>query len=351
MSVQGLAYFDTADAPYFFGRERLVAQLVARSVGARLLAVVGASGSGKSSVIRAGLVDAIRAGVLPGSEHWRVVLTTPTQPPPDIGSDTRTLLVVDQFEELFTARSQTEQEEYTNWLSRAAAEADVTVVVAVRSDYYPQAVDYRPVADLFTANTVLVGEMAPDELRQAIELPAAKAGLELEPGLAEIIADDIAGEPGGLPLMSTALLSLWQHREGRRLTVAAYREIGGVHTAVARLAETAYGQLSTSQQLVARRTLLRLAETGEGGQPVRRRVSVAEVAPEGDADARAVLDLLAARRLLTVSETHAEVAHEALLREWPRLRGWLDEDEAGRRLRRHLAPASAALQRSLPLCR
>jgi WD40 repeat protein/DNA-binding SARP family transcriptional activator len=338
---KGLAFFDVDDAPYFFGRERLVAQLVARLVDTHLLAVVGGSGSGKSSVVRAGLVAAIRAGVLPGSDRWDTVLTTPTQPPTDpAATGTRTLLVVDQFEELFTALSPTQQEEYADWLAGVAARDDVTVVVAVRSDYYAQATAHPRLSDLLAANTVLVGEMSSDELRQAIDLPAAAAGLELEPGLAETVVGDVVGEPGVLPLMSTALLSLWERRDGRQLPLAAYHELGGVHAAVSRLAEAAYGQLTPNQQSVARRILLRMAETGESGEPVRRRVPIAEVAPDGDADARAVLDTLAARRLLTVSETHAEVAHEALLREWPRLRGWLDEDEAGRQLRRHLAPAA-----------
>jgi DNA-binding SARP family transcriptional activator len=344
---KGLAFFDVEDAPYFFGRERLVAHLVARLVDARVLAVVGASGSGKSSVVRAGLVAAVRAGMLPGSERWPTVLTTPTQALTDLAAaGTRTVVVVDQFEEMFTVLSPTAREEYADWLADAAVRDDVTVVVVVRSDYYAQAAAYPRVSDLLAANTALVGEMTSDELRQAIELPAAAAGLELEAALAEIIAGDVAGEPGGLPLMSTALLSLWERRDGRRLTLAAYRELGGVHTAVARLAETAYGQLTPSQQVVARRTLLRLAETGEGGAPVRRRVPIAEVAPDGDADSRTALDTLAARRLLTVSDSHAEVAHEALLREWPRLQNWLDEDEAGRKLRRHLAPAALGWQAS-----
>lgn len=345
---KGLAFFDVDDAPYFFGRERLVAQLVARLVDARFLAVVGASGSGKSSVVRAGLVAAVRAGVLPGSEQWRCAVTTPTRPFPDLtagqtGTDARTLLVVDQFEELFTALSPARQREYAEALTKVSGD-DVSVVVAVRSDYYGHATVHHGLADLLAANHVLVGEMTVDELMQAVELPAAAAGLDLEPGLAETVAGDVAGEPGGLPLMSTALLSLWERRDGRHLSLATYRELGGVRTAVARLAEAAYGGLTANQQAVARRTLLRLAETGDGGEPVRRRVPIAEVAPDGDNDARAVLDTLAARRLLTVSESHAEVAHEALLREWPRLRGWLDDDEAGRRLRRHLAPAALAWQ-------
>jgi hypothetical protein len=310
-------------------------------VDARILAVMGASGSGKSSVVRAGLVAALQAGMLPGSERWRTVLTTPTQQAPDLpATGTRTVLVVDQYEELFTALSPAQRAEYAGWLAGIATDHDVAVVVTVRSDYFAQAVGHEGVGDQLAANTVQVGEMTPDELRQAVERPAAAAGLELEPGLVDTIAADVAGEPGGLPLMSTALLSLWERRDGRRLTLASYREIGGVRTAVARLAETAYERLTPGQQSVTRRTLLRLAETGEGGEPVRRRAPIAEVAPDDDADARAVLETLAARRLLTVSETHAEVAHEALLREWPRLRDWLDDDEAGRRLRRHLAPAA-----------
>ncbi len=342
---KGLAFFDVGDAPYFFGRERLIAQLVARLVDAPLLAVVGASGSGKSSVVRAGLVAAVGAGTLPGSEQWHTVMTTPTQPPPELGTNgVRTLLVVDQFEELFTALPRARQESYVEWLMAAAGGDDVSVVVAVRSDYFGHASAHPGLADLLAANTVLVGEMSPAELMQAVELPAVAAGLELDPGLAEAVAGDVAGQPGALPLMSTALLSLWERREGRRLSLAAYRELGGVRTAVAQLAETAYERLTAPQRVGARRIMLRLADVGEGGVPVRRRVSLPELAPDGDHDARVVLDTLASKRLLTVSATHAEVAHEALLREWPRLRGWLDEDESGRLLRRHLMPAATEWQ-------
>lgn len=344
---KGLAFFDVQDAPYFFGRERLVARLVARLVDAPLLAVVGASGSGKSSVVRAGLLAAVEAGMLPGSEAWRIVVTTPTQASPDLSAiGTRTLLVVDQFEELFTSLLPAQQAVYTDWVAAAAADAQVNVVVAVRSDYYGHATIHPGLADLLAANTVLVGEMTPAELRAAIELPATAAGLELEPGLAATVAGDVAGEPGGLPLMSTALLSLWERRDGGRLSLAAYRELGGVRTAVAQLAEAAYARLTPTQQTGARRIMIRLADIGEGGEPVRRRVPIPELAPTGAADARTVLDTLAGRRLLTVSDTHAEVAHEALLREWPRLRGWLDEDHAGRQLRRHLTPAANGWQSS-----
>lgn len=345
---KGLAFYDVDDAPYFAGRERLVARLVSRVVDAPLLAVVGASGSGKSSAVRAGLVAAINKGLLPGSERWRVIVTTPAREAPAlpaVGPSTlaaRTLLVVDQFEELFIARPPAEQDWYAEWLASAADRPDVTVVVAVRSDYFARAAAHRRLAEHLAANTVLVGAMSAEELRRAVEVPAKAADLALEPGLADAIADDVAGEPGGLPLMSTALLSVWERGDGRRLTLSDYRELGGVRTAVSRLAEAAYGQLTAAQQSHARRLFLRLAEVDDAGEPVRRRVSLAELSLEHDGDARTALDSLATRRLLSVSATHVEVAHEALLREWPRLRAWLDDDEAGRRLRRHLAPAAAA---------
>ncbi|WP_421741590.1 BTAD domain-containing putative transcriptional regulator [Cellulomonas sp.] len=343
---KGLAFYDVDDAPYFAGRERLVARLVARLVDAPLLAVVGASGSGKSSVVRAGLLAAISTGLLPGSERWHVLLTTPGRPAPVVvpadGSRPRTLLVVDQLEELVTVLPPPAQQSYAAWLTATAERPDVTVVVAVRSDYVARVAVHRQLAELIAANTVLVGPMSAEELRRAVEVPAATADLLVEPGLAREIAGDVVGEPGGLPLMSTALLSLWERGDGRRLSLTDYRETGGIRTAVQRLAETAFAQLTDPQQSSARRILLRLAEVDDAGEPVRRRVLLTELSVDTDPDARTALDLLAARRLLTVSTTHVEVAHEALLREWPRLRGWLDDDEAGRRLRRHLAPAAAA---------
>lgn len=345
---KGLAFYDVDDAPWFAGRERLVARLVARLVDASLLAVVGPSGSGKSSVVRAGLLAAIDAGLLPGSERWRVLLTTPARPAPVLApagtttSSPRTLLVVDQLEELFTVLSPFAQQDYAGWLTAAAQRPDVTVVVAVRSDYVARVAVHRRLAELIAANTVLVGTMSAEELRQAVEVPAASADLVVEPGLARAIVDDVVGEPGGLPLMSTALLSLWERGDGRRLSLADYGEMGGIRTAVQQLAEEAFARLTVAQQGCARRILLRLAEVDDAGEPVRRRVLRTELSVDTDPDARAALDLLAARRLLTVSTTHVEVAHEALLREWPRLRGWLDDDESGRRLRRHLAPAAAA---------
>jgi len=182
--------------------------------------------------------------------------------------------------------------------------------------------------------------MDPDELRRAIELPARRAALHLEAGLADAMIAAVAEEPGGLPLLSCALLESWQHRRGRTLTLAAYQQAGGVRGAVARLAERAWRQLDPDRQTVARGVLLRLAGPGEGEAVVRRRVPLSEFTAGPDERGRLVLDALADHRLLTKSHDTVEVAHEALLREWPRLRGWLEEDVQGRALHRHLIGAA-----------
>jgi WD40 repeat protein/energy-coupling factor transporter ATP-binding protein EcfA2 len=345
---KGLATFDADDADYFFGRERLVAELVARLVGAPLLAVVGPSGSGKSSVVRAGLLPALAGGILPASDRWRRALIRPGEHPlrelqrAQSRGDGRVVLAVDQFEEAFTAcADEREREKFVDALVRAAHESDAVcgVVLAVRADFYGRCAAYPKLAALLGDNTVLVGPMARDELRRAIERPAQRAGLRLESGLVDRLIADCEGEPGALPLLSTALLELWQQRDDRHLRLAGYERSGGVRGAVARLAETVYERLDRGQQAVARRILLRLAGDDVEGMPVRRRVALAELDGDRD-DGRRVLDVLAAGRMITVSEGTVEVAHEALLREWPRLRGWLDEDTEGRRLHRGLIHAA-----------
>ena len=340
---KGLATFDVDDADYFFGREELVAELVARLVGAPLLGVVGPSGSGKSSVVRAGLLPALAGGVLPGSEGWARALMRPGEHPMREfrrvtgRRGARLVLVVDQLEELFTAcRDEDERAEFVAALVHAVRDGGAVVVLAVRADFYGRCAAHPDLAHLLGANHVLVGPMSRDELRRAIELPAARAGLRLEPGLADRMLADCEGEPGALPLLSSALLELWQRRDGRHLRLADYERTGGVRGAVARLAEAAYERLEPERRPVARRLLLRLAAVEEGGAAVRRRVPLDELGSDRDD----VLDVLAESRLVTVGEGSVEIAHEALLREWPRLRGWLDEDRDGRRVHGHLTHAA-----------
>ncbi len=342
---KGLATFGVDDASYFFGRERLVAELVAHVVGAPLLAVMGPSGSGKSSVVRAGLLPALAGGVLPGSQNWAQAIIRPGQHPLDslrrathkLEREWRGVLVVDQFEELFTAcEDEAERTAFAGALVRWALDHDSgAAVIAVRADFYGRCAAYPDLSALLGANHVLVGPMARDELARAIERPAQRAGLTVEPDLVEALLSDVEGRPGALPLLSTALLELWRERDGRRLRLAAYARSGGVQGAVARLAEDAYVALEPAQQDAARTLLLRLTDEDESGARVRRRVELGELDAE-------LVGRLADRRLLTVDEGTVEVAHEALLREWPRLRGWLDEDVQGRRLHRRLGAAARA---------
>ena len=347
---KGLATFEADDAEYFFGRERLVAELVARLVGAPLLAIVGPSGSGKSSALRAGLLPALAGGVLPGSENWTQAVIRPGRHPlrelrvatRRLSREWRALLAVDQFEELFTAcEDEAERAEFAASLARAAA-AGTVVVLAVRADFYGRCAAYPELSRLLGANHVLVGPMSRDELARAIERPAQRAGLVVEAELVEALLRDVEGEPGALPLLSSALLELWRERDGRHVRLTGYARSGGVHGAVARLAEEVYVGLDPAHQAIARTLLMRLADEDEGGAVVRRRVALADLDAENGEELAGVVEQLADRRLLTVSDGAVEVAHEALLREWPRLRAWLADDAEGRRLHRRLGDAARA---------
>jgi WD40 repeat protein/tRNA A-37 threonylcarbamoyl transferase component Bud32 len=356
---KGLASFEPVDADYFFGRERLVAELVARLVGAGFLGIVGPSGSGKSSVLRAGLLPALAGGVLPGSAGWRRLLLRPGEHPLEelrrvlvtgatdplaealdtLPAGARLLLAVDQLEELFTAcQSEAERTAFADTLARAATDPDgrAVVVVALRADFYGRFAAYSGLAELVGANQVLVGPMQAAELRRAVELPASRVGLRVEPELVDALVEDVQGEPGALPLLSTALLELWQKRQGKALTLAAYRESGGVHGAVARLAEGTYARIPDERKPIVRAIMLRLVGEGDAQAPVRRRAPLTELDLERSGDVADVLATVADGRLVTVGEGSVEVAHEALLREWPRLREWIEEDSEGRRLRRHI---------------
>ncbi len=342
---KGLASFDVADADTFFGREQLVAELVARMPGATLLGVVGPSGSGKSSIVRAGLSAALARGALPGSEEWVQVVIRPGEHPLDelaqarrSGKGARLLLVIDQLEEVFTLCSdEAERVLFLDALTRPAPHE--TVVIAVRADFYGRFATLSTLAGQLAENHVLVGPMKAEDLRRAIELPSRRAGLRVEPGLVDALVADVVDEPGGLPLLSTALVELWQHRDGLTLRLDTYLESGGVRGAVARIAEEAYRGFTPAQQETARRILLRLASM-DGDDAVRRRAPLAELELETNDDARHVVTVLTDIRLVTVSEEALEVSHEALLREWPRLRAWLEDDAEGRRLHAHVIRAA-----------
>ena len=348
---KGLAPFEEADASLFFGRERLVGELAARTVGVGLLGIVGASGSGKSSVSqpacsprsRPGSYRGATAGAWPSmrpGEHPFAELEALRARTPD--GEGRLVLVVDQFEEVFTAcQDDGERDRFVESLvSTASAPEDAVVVVGIRGDYYGHCGAYPELARLLAANHVLVGPMSPDELRRAIEVPARRTGIRVESALTETLVNEIGDEPGGLPLLSTALVELWVARSDGWLRLETHERLGGVRGAVARLAESSLENLTDEQAEAARRLFLRLVTSGDEGAVARRRVPLSELDLERDPILASVVERLTQDRLLTAHEGTVEVAHEALLREWPRFQEWLTEDAQGRELREHLTQSA-----------
>ncbi len=230
---RGLLAFEPADREFFFGREDVVCELIERITPGRLLAVVGASGSGKSSVLRAGVIAAVRAGEVTGIDRARL-LTPGAHPDPDPGDDPRELIVVDQFEELFTLCDDADRR--VTFID-ALLSARCPVMIGLRADMYGRLGAHPELARAVSANQLLLGAMTDDELERAVVEPAHLAGLRLEPGLAELAVREVAGEPGALPLLSHALRATWERRDGRTLTVEGYRESGGVGAAVAQTAD------------------------------------------------------------------------------------------------------------------
>jgi WD40 repeat protein len=378
----GLASFQPMDAERFFGRERLVNDVVSRLSGQRFLAVFGASGSGKSSLLRAGLLPAIQAGKLPGSQEWSTILLTPGEHPFEelaiqlgalqsvapgalrvdleahpanldlavrqtlVGkpSLTHILLLVDQFEEVFTLCS--DEGERTRFIEALlgavrSPRSRARVVLGIRADFYAQCGDHPDLVAALQDAQLLVGPMTESELRAVVTQPAAHAGLAIEPALVETALDDARDEPGALPLLSHALLETWQRHRGRTLILADYLAAGGVQGAVAQTAEDVYAGLSSAQRQMARRIFLRLTAIGEGTVDTKRRASLNELRGDGDAKQTGlVLERLAAARLIVVSEDSVEVTHEALIRNWPRLRSWLTEDRERLRLHQQLTRAA-----------
>jgi WD40 repeat protein/class 3 adenylate cyclase len=354
---KGLASFEEEDAGLFFGRERLVGELAARTVGTGLLAVVGASGSGKSSVIAAGLLPSLRAGLLPGSERWRSVVIRPgahpiaaldSLPIPEADGDERLVLVIDQFEELFTiCQDEEERDRFVDQIVATAGDPDRAVVVlALRADFSGECATFPELAELLAANLVLVGPMHADALRRAVELPARRAGVRVESALAQALVAEVGDEPGGLPLLSTALVELWMARSDGWLKLQAHESLGGVRGAVARLADGSYDNLNDEERSAARRLFMRLVSTGEEGALVRRAVPLSELDLDRDPVLASVVERLTDDRLLTAYDSAVEVAHEALLREWPRLQEWLTEDAQGRELREHLTQSAKRWERT-----
>lgn len=398
---KGLQAFQAQDADHFYGRQALTEQLLERlspsvSLGAyrgeeRFLALVGPSGSGKSSVVKAGLIPALQNGALPGSEDWFVVEMSPgnfpmeeleaalfrvaVAPPPSLleplqkdehglmrvlkrllpqekeaERSSQLLLVIDQFEELFTlVQDEADRNRFLDSLFAALTDVNsrLRVIITLRADFYDRPLQLPRLGDWLRRRTELVLPLTVAELEQAITVPAANMGVTLEAGLAAEIIAEVHEQPGALPLMQYALTELFERRDGRTITLNTYKEIGGITGALARRANETYTQLNEAGRTAARELFLRLVTLGEGVEDTRRRVPIAELHALGGREQNwpmaEVIEAFGQYRLLTFDhdpltrEPTVEVAHEALLREWPRLRRWLDQSRDDVRLQRSLA--------------
>ncbi|WP_128433648.1 hypothetical protein [Streptomyces cyaneus] len=356
---RGLARFEPADSDLFFGRDALVRELLHLAHAHRFAAVFGPSGSGKSSLLRAGLVPRLRESE--GVDRPAVirVLTPGERPARTHGQalvakdgELDTWVIVDQFEELFTlCHDREERDRFLDLLLSAREPGSrLRVVVAVRGDFYGHCAAHRELAEAVSRANLLVGPMNGDELREVITGPATAAGLNVERVLTARIIEEAGDQPGALPMLSHALLETWRRRRGRTLTLAGYEEAGGVRGAIAATAEQVYGGLTARQARTARRILLRLI--APGGSAHEQGPSLPAVAPDTrrpasraeltGPDAPDVLERLATARLITLDGDAVELAHEALITSWPRLAGWIDESRERLHAQRLLGEAARA---------
>jgi len=380
---KGLRPFQEADAGDFYGRDGLIKQLLARmeerSEASRFLALVGPSGSGKSSVVKAGLLPALRAGGIPGSGDWFITEMKPgvypleelelailrvatIQPPSLLGQikedprgllravrrvlpeGSQLLLVVDQFEELFSLVRNSEESNFfmaSVYEAVSDSQSPLRVVITLRADYYDRPLKHPEFSSLIEKRTQVVKPLSTSEIEQAICEPANRLGVTFESGLTSTIVGEVHEEPGALPILEYALTELFERREERMITKVEYEMIGGVRGALALRAEQLYSRFDEQGQESTRQMLLRMVTLGEGQEDTRRRVLLSEVKVQKD-----VIDSFDQARLLTFDHDPqtrvptVEVAHEALLQEWGRLREWLDESRADIRMQRVLGNAA-----------
>lgn len=383
---KGLRAFDAGDSEQFFGRESVVDQLVERlsghTVASRCVILIGPSGSGKSSVIRAGLAPALRSGVVPGADEWfsttmvpgsdpfesleAALLRVAVNPPDSLidqlkggkrgilrclrrclpSEEATTLVFIDQFEEVFTNSPVEVAHAFLDGLAVAVEDpaTPLRLVITLRADYYDRPLAHPVFARLLDDAAVNLRPLAPDELELAIVEPARSVGVGFESGLIARITADTIGQASPLPLLQHTLAELFDRRTSNQLTIEAYEAVGGITGALAGQAESIHARASDDQRVAIRTTFGRLANPTENSADLRRRVPLADLG--SGPDVSWVLDEFGTARLLTFDRDEAtreptvEVAHEALFREWPRLAAWLEDD--AELLRSAIAVAEAA---------
>ncbi|MFC0542395.1 WD40 repeat domain-containing protein [Kutzneria chonburiensis] len=333
----GLSTFRPEQVDKFFGRTRLIDEVLARLAANRLVGVFGPSGAGKSSLLRAGVIARWQG---PGRS---VVLFNPGEHPSSrldaLSANGETLIVVDQFEEVYThCADPVERAEFIARLVGLADDAggQCRVLLGVRADFYGHCMDSPDLLARLRDAQVAVGAMTTEELREVIVEPAARAGARVESALLTALVAQVGGRAGLLPLLSHALLETWRRRRGNTLTLNGFEDTGGIEGALAKTAEDVYAEFEPAQQLLVRQLFLRLTAVGDGINDVKARIGRDEL----DADMSFVLERLAAARLVVLDTDSVEMTHEALLRSWPRLGRWLAEDRDGRRVHRQLTEAA-----------
>ena len=376
---KGLGAYQPEDAHRFFGREALIDELVRRIWLQKVLVVGGPSGSGKSSLVRAGLIPALNAGALHGSEKWRSTLLTPGHDPlaelhfqvsrtlpggkspvsledllahPTMarhlgwsnGSEQPLIICIDQFEELFTLASAAQRSKFIAALSAMTDPADskVRIVIAIRADFYVACAQIPWLAERITVNQVLVGPMADSELRRAITEPARRAGLYLERNLVDAVIAEAGHDAGSLPLVAHALVETWIRRQGNTLTLDGFRAAGGVAGAISQTADATFEhRFNTAEKEATKRLFLRLVRPGEGTPDTRRALDRAEVEHDDSDVMHRIVECLTEARLLTVDDATVQIAHEALLHSWPRLHTWIEDYRDDLRTRQRISHAAA----------
>ena len=382
---KGLKPFEETDEAVFFGREAFVQRLLASlESGDQFIALVGPSGSGKSSVIQAGLVPALRQSAFPDSERWIIVNIAPGfQPIEELAvamtqannrgsSDFLSLLkgnpegllqaarqllpaneqaelvlIVDQFEELFTlVEDMALRQQFIDLLVAAASDSHsrIRIVLALRADFYHRPLIYPQLAHLLGSSSEVIVPLSPEEFELTITGPATRAGLEVEINLVSRIVQDIYGQTSALPLLQYTLMELYEARDGDRLTLAAYIEYGGIVNALSRRADEAYGELDSAGQVATQQIFLRLITLGEGAEDTLRRTSLSELHSiiSEKTVLNEVLDIFGRYRLLIFDHDPeyktgtVQIAHEALIRNWSRLQDWLTDYRDDLRLQHQL---------------
>lgn len=408
----GLPAFRPEDARWFFGREDLAAELIdcldQRCASGGVQLVIGPSGAGKSSLLGAGLIPRLEHSALPGSSQWPVAFFTPTAEPlaalagyiasqtgddeatlaesltaspdtcldevilklrtwlHDVSPGARFVIIVDQFEELFTlCAEQSQRRTFIDFLIRAAdAPQDglsgggplALVVLSVRADFYPDLTKRPELRSALQDAPLVVGSMSETELREAIIFPARDVGLDLEPGLVDVVLSDLGAlsepspdasdfyEAGRLPLLAHALRATWRQRHGSTMTVEGYRSTRGIQRAIAATADKVFADLDDEKQLLAQVMFLRLIKVGLDSADTRRVMPRAELLRTfgNSLAAKEVMDAFTKARLLTQELESVQITHDALLRSWPRLGEWLDADRAGQLIRQSIEEAASA---------